>query len=299
MIFPALRQWMLVACLSLPVFAPPLHGQAPPATTAPARATPAPAAPLSAQRAQPSQEFIDLFRKAQQAFQARDFTNAVALIDKAELLEPGLAPALNLKGAALVQLRRLEDAEAVFKRLVETEPLNASGAFNLGEVYFVRRDFKAAREQFAKFLAFPGNAQNELGNYKLFLACLMLDDKKESERLLISFGSDQNRPVYWFSHAARAMHTRDAEKARAFLKTAGSKYPAQTVLLFLDSMVELGWVRPEQRPAAAPAASQPGGDLQEFNPGSLDFNALVPMLLQESAPSANGADTPAQPNPAP
>jgi tetratricopeptide (TPR) repeat protein len=204
--------------------------------------------PLSFLQAQapqplPPKEYQDSYQKAADLMGQEKFEEALAEIDKADQIKPNYPATYNLKGAILVRLKKLPEAEAVFRKGLEAEPNNPLIIFNIGECAFLQKNYAAAKIQFEKFMQNEENKGNALGRYKVFLCDLMLDDKKAVNQLLDTVEPSVRNPLYYFAHAAAEFKAGREAEAKGYLQSAFGIYAGGTNATFADSLIELGWLK--------------------------------------------------------
>jgi tetratricopeptide (TPR) repeat protein len=248
-----------------------------------------PLADLQAQTAPPppSKEYQAAYQKAANLMAQEKFEAALSEIDRADTLQSKYAATYNLKGAILVRLKKLPEAEATFRKGLEIEPGNALIVFNIGECAFLQKNYAAAKIEFEKFLQSEDNKGNALGRYKVYLCDLMLGDQKAVRQLLDTAEPSVRNPLYYFVHAAAEFKAhRDAE-GKQYLQSAFQIYPGGVNATFADSLIELGWLKKEdisvvnnisaatlQSMADSPEPGQGGA-------GTPSFDEALPSLVPE------------------
>jgi Flp pilus assembly protein TadD len=126
--------------------------------TAPGGASP------TAQRAQPALSDVDqarrFFGKGREWISKRNYWQATDALRQAVRLDPAQALYRQYLGLALMQTKRMHEAEEHLGEAVRLEPNNAVHHVNLGRVYRSGRLYKKAREAFERALRIdPGNEQ--------------------------------------------------------------------------------------------------------------------------------------------
>lgn len=198
---------------------------------------------LRADEEGPSQEFIEQYRKAGQLFSENELDAALEALDEADAIDAGVPDSRNLRGAILVRQERYDDAREAFLEALELDPELFPAKFNLAEIKFVTENYPEARAEFEAILGeSPNPRMTEFVRYKIFL-CLLMEDRARAESYLdqhmTPFG---DTPAYQFSQAALAFHEDDEALAVDWLGSAFRIFPPQQNNLFLDSLVELGWL---------------------------------------------------------
>jgi tetratricopeptide (TPR) repeat protein len=108
------------------------------------------------------------------SIQLGDNHAALQALDLALALDPGLAEARNARGAALQNLGRLDEAETEFRHLVDSLPDHPGPLLNLAATLAAKGDLDPAEAMFARILELrPGDATAE---YNLGLLRLLRGD---------------------------------------------------------------------------------------------------------------------------
>lgn len=196
--------------------------------------------------APPSEATQKIYAEALQLMNQGKVKEGLAALQGLPAADAEHTAVLNLKGALLVRNRDFDGAAAAFGKILERDPKNTVAKFNLGEVNFLRKDYAKARELFRAFLGEPGNSQNALGRYKVFLSELLGADPASARKTLRELEPTISHPFYYFAHAAVEFHEGRPEAAREYIQSAFGIYPGGLNAAFADSMVELGWLKPEE-----------------------------------------------------
>lgn len=238
-----------------------------------------------------SEEAEKIYRKAFQLMNENKMDEALAALDSLPASEAGKVPALNLRGALLVRKKDLAGAEKAFSKILELDPKSTVAKFNLGEVYFLRKDYAKARPWFQQFLAEPGNSQNALARYKIYLCELLGADPTAARKTLDSLEPTISHPFYYFAHAAMAFHEGRPEEAREYVQSAFSIYAGGLNAAFADSMIELGWLNKTEvaQVGAIDEASlrslssefRPGPAQPPARSGPASFEQVLPDFMRE------------------
>ncbi|NJK90675.1 MAG: tetratricopeptide repeat protein [Blastochloris sp.] len=248
---------------------------------------------LSAQDAAKEPEYSEAFKEAYGAainhFNQNQLDEALKKLEEAEKLQSGLSETLNLRGAILVRMKKLEEAAATFQKLVQQDPKNPIPVFNLGESFFLQKKYAESKKHFQAFLAMPDTSTNALGQYKVFLCDLMLGNKAEVDKTINSLRPSPVSPLYYFVNSAVNFKAGNTEEARGYVASAFNIYPGGMNSAFADSFIELGWLTQEEvgqvgvvDAAALKSLSQENAPSQATNAGGasgpLSLDALLPDL---------------------
>ncbi len=112
-------------------------------------------------------DMIGKLGAARSALAAKDYVRAIEWLDQMPLGEQQQPVALNLRGAALTELKRWQEAGSCFEMALERSPSYWPARFNLAELDFQQKDYVESERKYRAFLGvYPGN---EIALYKLFL----------------------------------------------------------------------------------------------------------------------------------
>ena len=133
----------------------------------------------------------------------RDYTNSISELENAQALTPDDGKIKNLlelarakqfadaekraqpavtEGARLLKAGRLEDAEAVFRSVLEFHPASAVARYSLATIHYARGEHVQATEQLMKVLElYPGNVD---ARYSLAIVHSKLGEHDQAELLL-------------------------------------------------------------------------------------------------------------------
>lgn len=116
-----------------------------------------------------------LLEKANQTFQAGEYTNALSLMDSLQSVSPDNPDVYFLKGLIFNNLNRLDDASAAYEKTLSIEPDYEGVRFNLGNIAMSRGNFEEAIELYRQEHA-RHPAPNTLVNMGLAFANLHKPD---------------------------------------------------------------------------------------------------------------------------
>jgi tetratricopeptide (TPR) repeat protein len=104
----------------------------------------------------------ELFQKAAELFQHRQYEQALAAVNAALRSNPDFAPALTLKARLAMTSNRFDVARACLQKAVELEPRSAENYFLLGFALYVDNDFARALQSLERAAELrPGDARTE------------------------------------------------------------------------------------------------------------------------------------------
>lgn len=207
------------------------------------------ASPVVAEEADgPSEAFIEKYREATRLFQSEQLDEALRVLDEADAIESGVTDSINLRGAVFVKQQRYDEARQMFLKALEIDETLFPPKFNIGEIYFVQQQFPQAKAEFERIREeAPNPDMKQFVDYKIFLCKLLDGDRAEA----VAFRDERftfmdNTPAYHFSQAATEFHEGNEDKAVEWLGSAYGIFPPQVNAIFLDSIIELGWINREE-----------------------------------------------------
>lgn len=225
---------------------PPAAGTAPAAEPTPAALDDEVLKALQKLSPEKRQKYALLISEASKLVQGIRIQEALERIFEAEAIYADYHGLQNLKGAAYTKVRDFEKATQCFKRTLELNPNSMEAKFNLAEMSFVEKQYEQALADFNQLLKdnprFPAQTRNLL-LYKIYLSTLLLDRDAEAEKMLAGFNYMSDTPEYYYANAAKQFHAKDDEGAREWLKSASRIYDKGLQDLFIDSLVEVGWIQ--------------------------------------------------------
>ena len=163
----------------------------------------------------------------------RNFSECLKLLEAA----PVHPEILNLRGAAMVEMGRKEDAAAEFQWALELDPMHFWARYNLAEIALLSGDLERARKQ---FLVVPQSspADRELVKLKLLLVDLRLKDEASARRQLPEW--PPATAAGYAAYAAMAHHEGNEPQRAAILAEARRLYPDQWGMFLKKTLEESG-----------------------------------------------------------
>jgi tetratricopeptide (TPR) repeat protein len=226
-----------------------------------------------------SPEYQQAYEKAIQAFNKNDFDDALKQLEEADKAQAGVAATLNLRGAVYVRQKKYDEAQKVFADLYKKDPENVMAVFNLGETYFLQKNYAEAVKYFQDFTE-KSKTQNSLGTYKVFLCNLLTGKEGEAKQALDATQANPTDPLYYYLNVAYLFKQGKENEARGYLASAFQIYPGQANAAFIDSLIELGYVKPEDLKASgggqAPVGQTPSSSPSSAPAESAPTNATTP-----------------------
>jgi tetratricopeptide (TPR) repeat protein len=191
--------------------------------------------------------FIKHLSEANRLFQQKRIFETLEEIEKASKIFSDSPELYNLRGSCFVEMRSFDKALADFKKALSYTKDNASIEFNVGEIYFVTKEWKKAADLFEKILKVlpPENlALGRLVEFKILLSKKKLGLKDEVAILAEKYDFLDDSPYYYYSKAALAYDNNDLIKAEEWLAIAGRIFQDPNVIApWQDTLVEYGYIK--------------------------------------------------------
>jgi tetratricopeptide (TPR) repeat protein len=192
-------------------------------------------------------DFIKHLNEANRLFQQKRIFETLEVIEKASNIFADSPELYNLRGSCFVEMRAFDKALADFKKALTYAKDNASIEFNVGEVYFVTKEWKKSLDLFEKILkAIPPEnlALGRLVEFKILLAKKKLGMKEDVMILAEKYDFLDDSPYYYYAKAALAYDNNDLVKAEEWLSIAGRIFQDPNVLApWQDTLVEYGYIK--------------------------------------------------------
>ncbi|MEM9478123.1 MAG: hypothetical protein AAGA58_00520 [Verrucomicrobiota bacterium] len=141
------------------------------------------------------------------------------------------------KGAGLPDLQKAaEGFEALGKQLradvldLEQAQINANAANDLQKANLYELRIAATSDTI------------RLMDYKVLICHLLLGNEGDVQRILDTFHFMDDVPAFYYSNASIAFHADDEEQAQDWIRQAKSIYDKSQNDIYIDSLVEIGWI---------------------------------------------------------
>lgn len=193
-------------------------------------------------------KFIELLKEANRLFQEKRVFETLDVLDKSDVIFKDSPETLNLRGSCYVEFRDFDKAMAAFKEAEKLTPNNPSVKFNIGEVYFVTKQWKDAQQTFEEVLkSLPPNSNNALSRlleFKILLCKLKNGQKQEAVAMADKYDHMDDSPYYYYAHASLAYEQNNLLKAEEWLASAGRVFQNPAILSpWQDTLVEFGYIK--------------------------------------------------------
>ncbi len=216
-------------------------------------------APAAKQELQPNQQaflnlpeesrkdFIKHLTEANRLFGQQRVFETLEELDKATAIFKDSPEIHNLRGSCFVEMRAFDKALAEYEAAIKLSKDNPSIEFNIGEVYFVTKEWKKSLEIFEKvFKAIPADnlAMGRLVEFKILLCKKKLGMDEDVKKMTAKYDFMDDSPFYYFAQAVEAYDVKDQVKAEEWLGSARRVFSNPQVLApWQDTLVEYGYIK--------------------------------------------------------
>jgi len=192
-------------------------------------------------------EFFEHFNEANRLFSQKRIFETLEVCAKAHKLFPESPEIHNMRGSCYVELRAFDKALAEFVKADELSSNNLSIQFNIGEVYFVTREWQKALDIFEDLLKkIPAKdvTLSRLAEFKILLCKIKLDDINGAKILAEKYDYLDDSPYYYFAQAALSYQQDDLREAEQWLGRAARIFQDRSLLApWHDTLVEFGYIK--------------------------------------------------------
>jgi len=179
-----------------------------------------------------------LVEKAVADFDRDKYDEALTKLNEANQLKPNTPFILNLLGAAYTKKKDFPKAKEYFDQALEVEYSFFPAQFNLGEIFFLQKQYASALDHFSRMLRnYP---DNELLQFKVALTLLLTDHVEDAKKLAARMKFPGQEPSWYYTQAAIAMKAGDKGKARKDINAAEIMFAGKTSL-YKETFEDLDW----------------------------------------------------------
>ncbi len=192
-------------------------------------------------------DFIKHFQEANRIFQQKRIFETLDELEKASAIFPDSPEIHNLRGSCYVEMRSFDKALAEFDAAMKFSKKNPSIMFNVGEVYFVTKQWQKCldtMEEVLKLLPPENTALGRLVEFKILLCKKKLG--KDDEVLILAEKYDflDDSPFHYYAKAALAYEAKNLVEAEEWIARASRIFQDPNVLApWQDTLVEFGYIK--------------------------------------------------------
>ena len=193
-------------------------------------------------------EWLKHLTEANRIFQQKRIIETSEELDKAAAIFKDSAELHNLRGSCYVEMRAFEKALVEFRQALEFAKDNANIEFNIGEVYFVTKQWPKCVDMFGKVLKdIPPDKSLDLRRlveFKIRLAQLKLGKLDEAKVIAAKYDDLDDSPFYYYAQASMAFEKNDQIKAEEWLQMAARIFrDPNATAPWRDTITEYGYIK--------------------------------------------------------
>lgn len=195
--------------------------------------------------AEEQEKFGKLMAEGEKLLSERRVPEALQKLTDAEALWPEHPNLLNLKGAALVNIRDFERALPYFEKAAKLYPEFWQSHFNRAEMFFVQKKWEEAEKLFRDLLkredAIDGSTR-KLVDFKIMLCLIKRQKFDEATEMINKYDIYDDAPIHYYALAALHFEKGERKQAEEWVTNARAVYEQQINAIYEDSLTELGWL---------------------------------------------------------
>ncbi len=195
-------------------------------------------------------------RRAADAFNQKDFETVLKIAETRFREDPNDPEVINLRGAALSELRRFDEARPVFEEALRIKPDHFWARFNLIEMDFMSGKFPVARQGFEAMKP-RGKAEDELLDFKIVLTHLAENNTDAAQSVADTMPFPCESAAWYASRAALAFHMGDRSRAHEYLAESERVFPGALSGFLLQTLTDFGMSPSQEEFAATPRPVAP------------------------------------------
>lgn len=192
-------------------------------------------------------EFVKIFREGNRLFSQKRIFEALDTAEAARKIFPESPEVYNLMGSCYVEMRSFDKALASFQKAATLTTRTNNILFNIGEVYFVTKQWQKSMEAFEQVLkTLPANDlyMGRLAEFKILLCKIKLDKVDEAKILAEKYDFLDDSPYHYFAKAAIEYQAGNLSEAEQWLARAARIFRSQEILSpWHDTLVEFGYIK--------------------------------------------------------
>lgn len=192
-------------------------------------------------------DFIKYLNEATRLFQQKRIFETLEQLQMAEAIFKDSSELYNLRASCFVEMRAFDKALADYDSALKFSQKNPSILFNVGEVYFVTREWQKALDVFEKVIKdLPESniALSRLIEFKMMLCKNKLGKTDEVMILAEKYDFLDDSPYYYYAKAALEYDAKNMVKAEEWLAIANRIFQDPNILApWQDTLVEYGYIK--------------------------------------------------------
>lgn len=206
------------------------------------------------QRVEAEADSLNIFKRLAIAFHSKDYSRVLGIIEGQFPHGVDDPEILNIQGATLAELKRHEEAVALFKKVLELEPKHFWARFNIAEIEMLEGRTASARSKFQAMKP-AGDKEDEILDLKIALTYLIEDRRTEAQKVVDAMKFPASSPARYVALAALAFYDGDRSRAHEYLVDSESVFPGQLAGFFLRTLEDAGMSPTVAEVVAVPPSS--------------------------------------------
>jgi len=170
-------------------------------------------------------------------FDSKNYDAALIKLEAVDSKMPDDPFVQNLLGAAYTKKKDYAVAKKYFDKALAKQPDFFPAKFNVGELFFLQRQYAEALVYFQKMQ--EADPRNELLQFKIFLCHLQLGDKEAAAKALKGIKYPGDTPAWYYGQAAWESKNGNNKKALEYITGAQYIFGPKTAL-FDETFQDLG-----------------------------------------------------------
>lgn len=170
-------------------------------------------------------------------FDSKNYDAALIKLEAVDSKMPDDPFVQNLLGAAYTKKKDYAVAKKYFDKALAKQPDFFPAKFNVGELFFLQRQYAEALAYFQKMQ--EADSRNELLQFKIFLCHLQLGDKEAAAKALKGIKYPGDTPAWYYGQAAWESKNGNNKKALEYITGAQYIFGPKTAL-FDETFQDLG-----------------------------------------------------------
>jgi len=192
-------------------------------------------------------EFVKQFQEANRLFSQKRIFEALDAAEATRKVFPESPEVYNLLGSCYVEMRAFDKALASFQKAATLTTRTNNILFNIGEVYFVTKQWQKSMETFEQVLqTLPPNDihMGRLAEFKILLCKIKLNKLDDAKILAEKYDFLDDSPYHYFAKAAIDYQAGRLNDAEQWLGRATRIFRSQERLSpWHDTLVEFGYIK--------------------------------------------------------
>lgn len=180
---------------------------------------------------------------AQRAYQSGNLDEALAIVADAEQRGIRTAKTLDIRGRALMEMGRFDEAIQSFQAAQQTDPVTY-GRQNIGDALMRQKRFEEAR---AAYQAASKTSNVLVVNERLRFGTLMsylgLKDEEGAQQALNALPFPTETSAYYYAQAAWAFAHGNTREGRKWVARAAEIHKPRSRAWFARHLYEFGWLK--------------------------------------------------------